>query len=251
MAVVETDAIGAGTRIGHFAVIRADTQLGRGVVVHPHVVIESGVVIGDGVEILPGALIGKEPKGAGVTARLPEFEKKVTIGADCSIGPNAVIYYDVTIGTNTLVGDGASIREQCAIGNRSIVGMHVAVDFDVKICDRVKIMDHAHIVGRSLIEDDAFVAPGVNTANDPFIGTRGFEERYIRGVVIRKSAMIGVGATLLPGVEVGEQAVVAAGALVSNDVPAHKMASGVPAKILRKVPERLLEGMHTARGSHS
>lgn len=248
-AVVETSDVGAGTNIGEFAVVRAGVRLGEGVVVHPHVVIEPGVVIADGTEVFPGTYIGKEPKGAGATARLPEFEKKVTIGANCSIGPNAVIYYDVSIGEHTLVGDGVSIREQCAIGRRCVVGMHVSVDRAVEISDRVKIMDLTHVVGKTLIEEDAFIAPGVSMANDPFIGTRGFEEKYIRGVTLRKGAVVGVGATLLPGVEIGERAAVAAGALVDRDVPAHRMAAGSPAKHYKKIPAKLIQKFNEPESS--
>src|SRR5215212_8365492 len=97
-AVIETGAIGSGTRIGDFTIVHAGVRLGERVIVHPHVVIEAGVVVGDGVEIFPFAYLGREPKGAGAMARQPEFEKTIRIGANCSIGPNAVIYYDVSIG---------------------------------------------------------------------------------------------------------------------------------------------------------
>jgi acetyltransferase-like isoleucine patch superfamily enzyme len=234
-AVVETDAIGFGTKIADFAVIRANVQLGENVVVHPHVVIEPGVVIGDGVEIFPGAYVGKEPKGAGATARAPEFNRELRVGDDCSIGPGSVIYYDVSIGGNTLIGDGASIREQCVVGGGCVIGMHVTVGYAVKIGDGVKIMDHTHMVGRSLVEDDAFVAMNVGTANDPYLGAQGYREEAIRGVTIRAGAMVGVGANLLPGVEVGERAVVAAGAVVSRDVPARKLVAGIPARVAKDV----------------
>ena len=69
LAYVETQIIGSGTRILAFAVVSADVKIGDNVVIHPHVTIESGVTIGNGVEIFPGAYIGKEPKGAGATAR--------------------------------------------------------------------------------------------------------------------------------------------------------------------------------------
>ncbi len=233
-AVVETDAIGSGTRIGDFAVIRAGVRLGEGVIVHPHAVIEPGTVIGDGVEVFPGAYIGKEPKGAGALAQLPEFERRVTIGDNCSIGPNAVIYYDVLIGGNSLVGDSTSIRERCVVGERSVVGMHVSVGYDVAIGAGVKIMEHTHMVGKSLVEDGVFIGPNVGMANDRFMGAQGFDEDNIQGVTIRQEASISVGAILLPGVEIGEQAVVAAGAVISRDVPAHKMAAGFAARTLDK-----------------
>src|SRR5687768_12798870 len=106
-AVVETDAIGINVRIGEYSVIREGARIGNDVTIHPHVIVESGVTIGDGVEIFPGCYIGREPKGAGVLARQPHFERRIVIGPNCSIGPLAVIYYDVVIGEQTLVCDGA------------------------------------------------------------------------------------------------------------------------------------------------
>lgn len=229
-AVVETELIGPGTQIGDFAVVRADVRLGKNVIVHPHVVIEPGIVISDEVEIFPGAYIGKKPKGAGATAHVPEFQKKINIGAHCSIGANAVIYYDLHIGQNTLVGDGASIREQSVIGDQCVIGMNVTVGYSVTIHNKVRIMDHTHVVGKSLIEDNAFIAMNVSMANDPYIGMLGYKEELIQAITIRTGAMVGIGANLLPGVEIGEKAIVAAGALVREDVPARKMVAGIPAK---------------------
>jgi UDP-3-O-[3-hydroxymyristoyl] glucosamine N-acyltransferase len=82
LAVVETGVIGHDTRIEEFAVVRAGAELGNDVFIHPHVIIEDGVVIGDGVEIFPGTYIRNELKGAGVTARRADLERKVTIGAN-------------------------------------------------------------------------------------------------------------------------------------------------------------------------
>lgn len=234
-AVVETDAIGLGVRIEDFAIVRDNVRLGNNVTIHPHVVIESGVVIGGGVEIFPGAYIGKEPKGTHITAREPKFERRVELGNNSFVGSNAVIYYDVSVGENSLIGDGASIREQSIIGDKCIIGMHVTVGYAVRINNRVKIMDHTHVVGKSLIEDDAFVAMNVGMANDRSIGRSGYEEERIQGITIRNGAMIGVGANLLPGIEIGERAIVAAGALVSRDVPASKMVAGIPAKVVKDV----------------
>ncbi len=234
-AVVETETIGSGTRIEEFAVIRTNAVLGENVVIHPHVVIESGVVLGEGVEVFPGTYIGKEPKGAGTTMRPPMVEeRKVVVGSGCTIGPNAVIHYDVSIDENTLIGDGASIREQCIIGKGCIIGTHVTVGYNVRINNFVKVMEYTHVVGKSLVEDDVFISLNVAMANDPFLGARGYKEEDIRGVVIRRGALISLGATLLPGVEVGEQALVGVGAVVDRDIPAHKMGSGAPVKIFSK-----------------
>lgn len=233
-AVVDTPHIGENTVIGEFAVVRAGARLGRDVVVHPHVVIGDGVDIGDGCEIFPGAFLGKEPKGAGATARAAEFSRHVRIGAGCSIGPHAVIFYDVEIGDHTLLGDGASIREQGRIGSRCILSRYVTLNYNVRVGDRVKIMDLTHITGNTTIADDAFVSTGVFTTNDNALGAHGFTEGQIVGPTLHEGAMVGAGAVLLPGVVVGAGAIVGAGSVLTKSVEPGMVAMGVPARPIKR-----------------
>lgn len=235
MAIVETKDIGSGTKIGEFAVVRRGVQLGEGVVIHPHVTIEPGVLVGDGVEIFPGAYIGREPKGAGALARVPEFERHVLINSECSIGANAVIYYDVRIGRNTLIGDNVSIREKVSIGERCVLGRSTTVNYNTQIGDRTKIMDLTHITGNCVIGNDVFISVCVGTTNDNAIGKLAYDESRVQGPRIGDNAAIGAGANLLPNVEVGEGAVVAASALVTKNVSRRKMVMGVPARVIRDI----------------
>lgn len=234
-AVVETKDIGPNTTIAEFSVVRAGAKLGANVVIHPHVVINAGVEVGDGCEIFPGTVLGKEPKGAGATARKIEFDPKVRIGANCSVGPNAVLFYDVEIGQNTLVGDGASVRERCRIGSRCIISRHVTLNYNVKIGDRVKVMDMTHLTGNMVVGDDVFISILVGTTNDNAMGRQGFTEGEIVGPAIDAGAVIGCGAMLLPRVHVGERATIGAGAVVTKDVEPGTTVVGVPA---RRVPTR-------------
>jgi len=230
-AVVETEQIGDGTIVEEFSIIRTGSTLGKNVRIHPHVVIGPGVHLGDGVEVFPGAFLGKEPKGAGATSREISFVKRIEIRAGCSIGPNSVIFYDVRIAENTLLGDGASIREGCRIGSGCIISRYVTVNYETMIGDRVKVMDMTHLTGNMLIEDDVFVSTMIGSANDNLIGREGYTDDRCRGPVLRKGCVIGAGATLLPAVEVGEGATVAAGAVVTRDVPARSLVAGIPAKV--------------------
>jgi len=235
LAVIETDDIGTNVSIGEFAIVRKDVRLGDNVIIHPHAIVNGGADIAVGVEIFPYALIGKEPKGAGATARPPSFTRAITIGCDSSIGPGAVIFYNVDIGENTLLGDGASIREQCVIGSRCIISRYVTINYNTRVGNRTKIMDLTHITGNSVIGEDVFVSTGVFTTNDNRIGAAGYQGD-IQGPTIEDGAMIGAGAVLLPGVRIGRGAIVGAGSVVTRDVARATTVMGTPARIRAKPP---------------
>ena len=227
-AVISKDAqIGDNVSIGPFAVIGAAT-IGADTVIHSHVVIGDGVEIGKEVEIFPGALIGREPKGAGAASRPVQFVRRLTIGDRCSIGPHAILYYDVEIGEQTLIGDGASIREQCRVGSRCIISRYVTVNYNTIIGDRVKVMDLTHLTGNMVLEDDCFVSCLVATMNDNVI-REGFGDHVV-GPVIESGAIVGGGAILLPAVRIGKDAFVCAGSTLTRDVPPGETWVGSPAR---------------------
>ncbi len=221
--------IGAETDIGAHAVIEAGCTIGARVRIHPHVVISAGAQLEDEVEVFAGSVVGKRPKGLGTTARPIHFEERLVVGRGCAIGPNAVIYLDVHIGALTLVGDGASIREGNRIGSHCVIGRHVTLNYDNEIGDRVKIMDHTWLAGNVRIGPDVLISGGVLTANDNSLGARGYPADA-RGPEVRGAAKIGVGAVLLPGVVIGERAIVAASAVVTRDVAAGAIVLGNPAR---------------------
>lgn len=231
-AVIDPAAtLGNGVEIAPYVVI-GRAKIGDGVRIHPHVVIADDVEIGAGVEIFPGAFIGKEPKGAGATARTPEFDRIVVIGPDCSIGPNAVIFYDVRIGHNTLLGDGASIREKCTIGSFCILSRYVTINYNTTIGDKTKIMDCTHITGNAVVGNDVFISLLVGTTNDNVVRA-GYSD-HVKGPIIEDNVVIGVGASLLPAIRIGKGATIAAGSVVTKNVDAGVIVMGVPAKPLNQ-----------------
>jgi acetyltransferase-like isoleucine patch superfamily enzyme len=234
-AVVLTDRVGRNVRIAEFAIVRAGAQLGNSVIIHPHVTIESGVQIEDEVEIFPGAYLGKEPKGAGATARAVQFERRLFVGSGTSIGPHAVIFYDVEIGARTLIGDVASIREQCRIGSHCLISRCVTINYNTTIGDRTRVMDSSHITGNCVIGDDVFISTLVATVNDNEMVKRSYADGKMLGPRIADKASIGAGACLLPGVLVGEGAVVGAGSVVTKDVASYSLVMGVPARFIRSL----------------
>ena len=205
--------------------------------------IADDTVLGQNVTILPGAVLGRPPLSTKAQVRKSETTyPPLVIGDNCVIGANAVIYRGTTIGSNTLVGDTACIREQVRIGNSCIIAMGVTVNYNTVIGSRVKIMDNSHITGNSLIEDDVFVSLLVGTANDNSMGreaafNKPTEQRDRRGVTIRRFGRIGQGAMIMPGVEIGENGVVAAGSVVNRDVAPRNVVFGTPARLVRILRE--------------
>lgn len=228
--------LGAGVSIGAFSII-GNVTVGAGCIIHPHVVIADGVTLGPNVEIFPGAFLGKEPKGAGAIARQPVFNRVISIGSECSIGPNAVIFYDVEIGANTLLGDGASIREKCRIGSKCILSRYVTVNYQTNIGDGTKIMDNTHITGNATIGSRVFISVLVGTTNDNVVRA-GFAD-HIAGPIIEDDVVIGVGVSLLPGVTIGKGSTVAAGSVVTKNVAPLTLVAGVPARTVRSLVQPL------------
>jgi acetyltransferase-like isoleucine patch superfamily enzyme len=160
------------------------------------------------------------------------------VGDGCSIGAGAVIYAGTIIGHQTMIADQAFVREKCEIGDYVIVGRGVTVENETTIGDYVKIQTGAYVTAYTTVEDHVFLAPGVYTTNDNYMGRTAERFKFRRGPIIRRGARVGANTTLLPGVEIGREAFVAAGAVVTRDVPPATLVMGVPARPIRLVPER-------------
>jgi acetyltransferase-like isoleucine patch superfamily enzyme len=222
-------------------VLSPTAAVGEGVTFGAHVVVGDGVVIGDGCVIGDHAVLGRTPKlGARSTAARTELEALV-LEAGAVIGAQAVVFAGTQIGARSIVGDQALVRERTTIGPDTVVGRATGVDNDVVIGARVRIQSQGYVTAFSVIEDDVFFGPCAMTTNDDHMG-RHPKGMPLRGATLRRACRIGGGAVLLPGVEIGEEAFVAAGAVVTTDVPAGKVVMGVPARMVRDVPdEDLLE----------
>ena len=176
-------------------------------------------------ELAPGLLLGEG----------------VEIGEGVQIGGNVVIHAGARIGDGCLIGDLAQIRDRVTVGPNSVIGAGSAVDPEVEIGQRVTVQTRCYVTTGSVIEDDVFVGPGVTTTNDNTMGRHPPNEP-LRGARLRRACRVGGGAVLCPGVEVGEEAFVGAGAVVPEDVPARAVVLGVPARQVREVgDEDLLE----------
>ena len=222
-------------------VLSPRAQVGAGVSFGAHVVVHDGVVIGDNCTIGDGAVLGKAPRLAARSTASREPLDALVLGAGVVVGAQAIIFAGARVGDNSIVGDQAFVRERAVIGAQSVVGRMSGVDNDVRIGDRVRIQSQAYVTAYSVIEDDVFLGPCAMTTNDDTMA-RHPKGMPLHGATLRRACRIGGGAVLVPGVEIGEEAFVAAGAVVTADVPARKVVMGVPARLVRDVPdEDLLE----------
>lgn len=241
--VADTAVIGAGSRYGEFCRIGDNVSIGAGCEIGNSVIIHSGSVIGDNVRIDDGAVIGKRPMRAANSAVTKDDDlAPCKIASNCIIGTHVVIYRGCTINEKVLVADLATVRENVTIGAFTIVGRGVAIENYCRIGQYVKLETNVYITAYSELADRVFVAPGVVTSNDNYIGRTEERFKHFKGVTVKKGGRIGVNATILPGVTVGEDSLVAAGALVTKDAPAGKIVIGLPAKERGDVPaEQLLK----------
>jgi acetyltransferase-like isoleucine patch superfamily enzyme len=205
--------------------------------IYENAVIFDNVIIGDNVTVFPGAVIGRPPYSTGATRLQAEASSApVRIGDNCIIGANAVIYADVEIGDNTMICDTACVRERCHIGSFCVIAMGVTINYSTTIGDRVRVMDNTHLTGNMTIEDNVFVGMLVTTANDNTMGRKPPPEGIQQmGPTIRRFATIGQGACILPGLEIGENAIVGANSVVTKDVLPRTVVTGIPARFRREL----------------
>ena len=186
-------------------------------------------VIGSGASVHPNATVGHVHDDDGTPARL---------GEDATVRAGTVIYCDVEIGDGLSTGHWALIREQTTIGDDVLVGTQTVIDGYTDVGSNVSLQTGVYIPSHTTIGDNVFLGPHAVLTNDPHPIR---EDVDLVGPTIEDGASIGANATILPDVTVGENAFVAAGAVVVDDVPPNTLAVGVPARH-RPLPDALQGG---------
>ena len=212
------------------ATLADDVELGANVVVHGDTIIGAGVVIQDGV------VLGKPPRLAARSSSAAPVDTPLVIEAGASICAQAIVFAGAHIGERAIVGDQAYVRERTMIGADSVVGRGSCVDNDVVVGERVRLQSQVYLTAFSVVEDDVFVGPCAMTTNDNTMARQHAGDE-LRGATLRRACRIGGGAILTPGVEVGEEVYVAAGSVVTNDVPPRGVVIGIPGRVVRYVED--------------
>lgn len=184
--------------------------------------------LGEGTHVEPGVQVGFRYR--------PDCGRAV-IGEHSILRAGTIVYGDVRLGDYFQSGHHAVIRAEVVAGDHLALGHHSVLEGRNELGTGVRIMSRVYVPTRTRLGNHVFVGPGTTFLNDKLPG-RGDEMTTLEGVVVEDEAVIGGGCTLLPGVRVGRQSFVAAGAVVTRDVPPHRLAIGSPARI-EPLPEAL------------
>ncbi len=190
------------------------------------------------------------PENATFNADDHNLDDNVVVGYHCErkevpplqIGENArlrrgtILYDGSTIGKNFQTGHNVVVREECTIGDDVAIWGNTVIDYGCVIGNNVKIHTGIYVAQFTIIEDGAFLAPGVSIANDLYPGDDDSAE-VMAGPIIEAGAQIGVGVTLLPYVRIGAGSIIGSGSVVSRDIPPGVVAFGNPARVNRNVSD--------------
>lgn len=243
-ARISADAtVAAGAELGDGVVVEARAVIHDGARVGARTTIGSGSVVHGGVELGADCVVedlvvlGKRPRlRAGSSAATGGELGPLVLGVGVTVCCGAVVYAGSEIGERAIIGDQTQIRERSRIGPGSVVGRGSCIDFDVRLGAGVLVQTGVYVTGNSVVEDDVFLGPGVVTTNDHAMGRHPRGEALL-GPVFRRACRVGGGVVVLPGIEIGEEAFVAAGAIVTRDVPPRQVVIGTPARSLRDVTD--------------
>lgn len=191
---------------------------------------ETQCVIGARTHVEPGALVGQPYEGWEAPARL---------GDDCCVRTGSIVYTDVVLGDRVVTGVNVLLREHTLVGDDAVIGSASIVEGHVRMGDQVVLQSGVYLPTGTVLGDRVFVGPRAVLTNDRYPLRQRASYRP-EPPVLEDDVTVGANATLLPGVRVGEGAMVAAGAVVTKDVPRWTLAVGSPARF-RDLPARLRE----------
>jgi len=205
--------------------------------VHPSALVYPGTVLGEDVKVLENAVVGKQPSLSPRSSAKREPLPPAEIGDGTIVSTGAIVFAGSRIGARVILGDQSCVRERVTVGDDVVLGRGSLVENDTTIGAMTRIQAEAYITAYSTLEEHVFIAPCVVTTNDNFMGRTERRHELKKGPTIRRGARVGGGAVLCPGIEIGEEAFVGAGAVVTKDVAPRTIVVGNPARVLREVPE--------------
>jgi len=196
----------------------------------PNARLYANVILGDNATIGDFVIVGEPPRGK------KPGDLGTVIGARAVIRSHTVIYAGNVIGDDFQTGHGVLVREENKIGDNVSIGSHSIVEHHVTIGNGVRIHSNVFVPEFSILEDECWLGPNVVVTNARYPRSKNVKEN-LKGATIKRDAKIGANATLLPGVVIGENALVGAGAVVVDDVPDGAVVVGNPARVVKQIDE--------------
>ena len=188
------------------------------------------VSLGEGSIVEDFCIIGTPPRGA------KAGELDTVIGDGAIIRSHSVIYAGNIIGSRFQTGNKVNIRESNRIGDNVSIGTLSVIEHHVEIASGVRIHTQVFIPEFSVLEEGCWIGPNVVLTNAKYPLAPGVKDQ-LAGPIIRKRAKIGANSTILPGVVVGEDALIGAGSVVVKDVPPGAVVVGNPARVISHISE--------------
>ena len=200
-------------------------------------------MLGEGVKVLEGAVVGKQPTLSPRSTAKREPLPPAEIGDGTIVSTGAIVFAGTTVGARVILGDQSCVRERVTIGDDVVLGRGSLIENDTTVGALTKIQADAYITAYSTLEEQRLHRAVRRDDERQLHGPhRASGTSWCKGPTIRRGARVGGGAVLCPAIEIGEEAFVGAGAVVTKDVPPRMLVVGNPARVLREVPaEELLE----------
>lgn len=233
--IADNVQFGSNVSIGHNCIIEENVIIGDNTFIDSNTVIRSGVTIGEGSFIGSNCIIGEYWMDFCLDRQ--HHEHPLTIGKKALIRSGSIIYAGSTIGDNFQTGHQVTIREKAVIGNNVSIGTLSDIQGNCKIGNYVRLHSNVHIGQLSEIDDFVWIFPYVVLTNDPTPPSENFV-----GVHVHSFAIVATGSVIMPGLDIGQDSLIGAGAIVTKSVEPYAVAVGNPAKPIsdvRKVKNKI------------
>ncbi len=226
--IAETAKIGKNVYIGHNCIIEDNVVLGDDCYIDNNTTIRADVTLDEGCNVGANCIIGEYWMDFWQDKN--HHKHPLCIGKEAMIRSGSIIYAGSTIGDGFQTGHQVTIREKAKIGNHVSVGTLSDIQGNCDIGDYVRLHSNVHIGQLSKIDDYVWIFPYVVLTNDPTPPSENFV-----GVHVKSFAIIATSALIMPGLEIGQDSLVAGGAIVTKNVDAYSVVAGNPAKAISDV----------------
>lgn len=224
----ENAVVGNNVKLGHNCIIEDGATIGENTYIDSNTIVRRGVTLGADSFIGANCIIGEYWMDFCIDKK--PHEHRLDIGSNALIRSGSIIYAGSEIGSNFQTGHHVTIREKSHIGNHVSVGTLSDIQGNCEIGNYVRMHSNVHIGQLSIIDDFVWIYPYVVLTNDPTPPSDHFQ-----GVHVRNFAILATGSIIIPGLEIGQDALVAAGTIVTKSVDPYAVIAGNPGKQISDV----------------